>query len=84
MILSGRRVKELKRVQQLCALQYPKSPKTEILDFDLLTADLNAIHEQAEALFGSIDILINNGFSLSLISLYIYIYIININSLVCI
>ncbi|MFZ1632840.1 MAG: SDR family oxidoreductase [Chitinophagales bacterium] len=59
LILSARRIPELERVQQEC-LQY--TTDVAILQVDLLdNAALPAIAEKAIALFGRIDMLINNG-----------------------
>lgn len=59
LILSARRIPELERVQQEC-LQY--TTDVAILQVDLLdNATLPAIAEKAIALFGRIDLLINNG-----------------------
>lgn len=59
LILSARRIPELERVQQEC-LQY--TTDVAILQVDLLdNAALPAIAEKAIALFGRIDLLINNG-----------------------
>lgn len=59
LILSARRIPELERVQQEC-LQY--TTDVAILQVDLLdNTALPAIAEKAIALFGRIDMLINNG-----------------------
>lgn len=59
LILSARRIDELDRVKKDC-LQY--TSKVEILPVDLSEiSSLNAIAEKAIALFGRIDVLINNG-----------------------
>lgn len=58
-ILSARRIEELERVQKLC-LQY--TPDVKIHQIDLAEKDtLKEKAEQAIALFGRVDFLINNG-----------------------
>lgn len=58
LILSARREEELKRVQTACK-EFTKN--VEILPFDLTSVDFKLITEKAISIFGTIDILINNG-----------------------
>ena len=59
-IISARRTQELERVKQQCALE--SQSNIYILPLDLSKPEeLKRIVEQANDLFGSIDILINNG-----------------------
>lgn len=59
LILSARRIDELERVQQKCRLS---TPDVAILPLDLALNDtLPAKAKEAEAIFGRIDMLVNNG-----------------------
>ena len=58
LILSARREDELIRVQNNCKTF---TSEVEILPFDLTSVDFNSISQKAISIFGSIDVLINNG-----------------------
>lgn len=59
LVLSARRVEELKRVQEKCGLN---EQKCLILPLDLTdTANINNLTQQVITQFGRIDILVNNG-----------------------
>lgn len=58
LILSARREDELIRVQNNCKIF---TSEVEILPFDLTSVDFISISQKAISIFGSIDVLINNG-----------------------